>query len=85
MDPAVLVARIRTELPDALIEVQGEECSFAVSVVSSAFEGVRALARQQTILRLFARELAQGELHALSVSAKTLPELRASLVAINPG
>jgi acid stress-induced BolA-like protein IbaG/YrbA len=84
MDPAVLVTRIRTELPDALIELQGEECSFTVVVVSARFEGVRPLARQQSVLRLFARELALGELHALSVSTKTPAELSASLVSIHP-
>jgi BolA protein len=80
MDRNLLINRIQTELPDAKLHVEGEDCSFAVTVVSQAFEGVRLLSRQQTILRLFEQELAAGELHALSVVAKTPTEFRATLV-----
>lgn len=83
MEPDALIARIRAELPDARVELQGQDCSFMIHVVSARFEGMRPLARQQAILRLFAQELAEGNLHALSVGTKTPAEAQASLVSLS--
>lgn len=78
MEPGDVERRILEALPDADMEVEGADCNFTVTVVSPSFEGVGALARQRTVLGLFARELATGSLHALSVKARTPAELSAS-------
>jgi len=78
MTPEDIVARIRTALPDAQVEAAGADCSFEVLVVSSQLQGQSTLARQRSLLGLFAAELGSGELHALSVRARTPAELQAA-------
>ncbi len=70
MDKSDVIERIKELCPDAEIEVTGENCHFEVKVVSDFFRGKRTLQRQQPILTLFSRELANGQLHALSIKAK---------------
>jgi BolA protein len=60
--------------PDALVDLDGADCSFEMIVISDAFEGLNTLKRQQPILALFKDELASGALHALSVKARTPKE-----------
>ena len=78
MSPEIITARLRSALPDAQIELTGEECSFALLVVSEQLAGKSAVARQRLVLGLFAAELASGALHALTVRAKTPAELAES-------
>lgn len=75
MEEQVIVERIRGLYPDAVIEVNGEDCSFEVYVVTEEFAGINSLQRQQNILALFSEELKTGKLHALGVKAKTPEEL----------
>lgn len=71
-----VIARIKSVVPDVIdIEVDGADCNFAVIVVSDAFEGMLPVKRQQLVLSGFSELLASGELHALSVKAKTLKEI----------
>ena len=72
-----IVARVRTLYPDAVIDVAGEDCSFEMYVVSEAFAGQNTLQRQKPILALFKEDIQNGDLHALSVTAKT-PDEQAS-------
>jgi acid stress-induced BolA-like protein IbaG/YrbA len=76
MQAEEIVNRINTLHPNAQIDVAGEDCSFAVYVVSDEFAGKLTMQRQQPILALFAAELCSGKLHALSVTAKTPTELQ---------
>lgn len=85
MDKQTVLVRIADGVADATASVDGEDCSFSVAVVSPTFRGMRPVARQQAVLKLFASELSSGELHALSVVAKTPEELAQTLVAIEPG
>lgn len=78
MSPEVIADRVRSALPDARIELNGSDCSFELLVVSEQLAGHGAVARQRMLLGLFASELASGELHALTVRAKTPAELAAS-------
>jgi acid stress-induced BolA-like protein IbaG/YrbA len=75
MQEAELLERIKALYPDAALEASGENCNFEVFVVTSAFAGMSALKRQQSILGLFSEELKTGKLHALGVRAKTPEEL----------
>lgn len=72
-----IVERIVATYPDAEVETDGADCSFAVTIVSSAFDGLSLIKRQQPVLALFRVELASGELHALSVTARTPEEAHA--------
>ena len=74
MDEQEIIERVRQLHPDAVVDLDGADCSFEMIVVSEAFEGMNTLQRQQPILGLFKEELASGKLHALSVRAKTPAE-----------
>ena len=74
MDEQEIIERVRQLHPDALVDLNGADCSFEMIVVSEAFEGMNTLQRQQPILGLFKEELASGKLHALSIRAKTPAE-----------
>lgn len=76
MNEQDLIARIKGIYPDAEISVAGENCSFEVHVTSPAFAEMKSLQRQRSIMTLFNDEITSGELHALSVKAKTPEELR---------
>ena len=69
-----ITARILEAYPGALIDPQGEDCSFSVTIVSEAFAGQSPIQRQKPILALFKQEITSGELHALSVIARTPQE-----------
>jgi BolA protein len=74
MNEQEIVERVRQLYPDALVDLDGADCSFEMIVISEAFEGMNTLQRQQPILGLFKHELASGKLHALSIRAKTPAE-----------
>jgi acid stress-induced BolA-like protein IbaG/YrbA len=71
-----LISRIKDLYPDAEISVEGENCSFEVNITTPAFAEMKSLQRQRSILTLFNTEIASGELHALTVKAKTPQELQ---------
>lgn len=81
-----IVARIQTLLPDAVVDIAGEDCSFELFVVSESFAGETILNRQKPILALFKEDISSGALHALSIKAKTPAELsgQGGLVQIKP-
>ncbi len=74
MNQQALISRIQGLYPDADIQVTGEGCNFEVNVTTPAFEGMKSLQRQRSILTLFNAEIASGELHALTVRARTPQE-----------
>ena len=78
MNEQELIKRIQDVYPDAQISVSGESCSFEVNVTTPAFSEMKSLQRQRSILTLFNQEIASGELHALTVRAKTPNESRSS-------
>lgn len=75
MNEQDLIARIKGIYPDAEISVAGENCSFEVNITTPAFSDMKSLQRQRSILTLFNAEIASGELHALTVRARTPEEI----------
>ncbi len=71
-----LISRIKDLYPDADISVAGENCSFEVNITTPAFAEMKSLQRQRSVLTLFNAEIASGELHALTVKAKTPQEVQ---------
>jgi len=66
--------RVKAAIPDAQITVEGEGCSFTIHVISASFEGQMPVKRQKAVMAPFADLIASGELHALSIKAKTPAE-----------
>ena len=78
MEEQEILQRVTARYPNAAVEASGEGCNFELFVVSTDFEGMSPLKRQQSILALFSEELNSGKLHALAVKAKTPQELAAA-------
>ena len=71
-------AIVQAAMPEAQIDVSGEECSFTLSIISAGFEGQNLMQRQKGVLALFEQQLKSGQLHALTIKAYT-PEQFAAL------
>ena len=71
MTNAQIRERILEVFPDASVEVQGDGCNASVRVQASEFADMSRVQRQKAVLQLFAAEIADGSLHALSVSASS--------------
>ena len=54
--------------------VEGERRNFQIEAVSGDFESMTRVKRQQAVLRLIAGEIADGILHAITVTALTPEE-----------
>lgn len=74
MEKAEVTTRIQHIIPDATVLVDGEGCSFTVTVISAGFTGQRPVTRQQQVMDEFLDVLKSGEMHALSVRAHTPEE-----------
>ena len=55
--------------------MQGDGCNCSTVVVSSAFEGMSLLARQKMVLATVRENIDSGELHALTIKARTPEEM----------
>ena len=60
-----------------VVEVSGADCNFTTRVISTAFDGLRPVQRQQKVLSAFSDVLSDGRLHALSIEAFTPGEWEA--------
>jgi len=74
MNPEVIVQRIQSEYPDAVVETDGADCNFSVTIISQAFDGLNPIQRQRPVMALFKDDISSGALHALSITAKTPAE-----------
>lgn len=74
MTPEHIQQLIASQMPDAAVEVSGGEGKFVANVVSAAFEGLSPIKRHQLVYACVNDEIASGELHALTIVAKTITE-----------
>ena len=70
-----LKTRLRQQFPDAQISVQVQGSSAILGVVSNDFEGRSQVQRQQLIYSLIGDLIQSGELHAVTIQAKTPSEI----------
>ncbi len=66
--------RIVNQIVDAVIEVEGSECDFTVTVISDRFSDLQPMKRQQMVLSAVSDLLSSGALHALTVKPYTHAE-----------
>jgi len=66
---------IANHMPDATVDVSGGEGKFIANVTSEAFDGLALLKRHKMVYACVNDEIASGELHALTIVAKTPAEL----------
>jgi acid stress-induced BolA-like protein IbaG/YrbA len=77
MDSEAIKSLITAAFPDATVSVElsGGHCDLVV--VSTSFEGLRAVARQQRVYAPLTEVIASGALHAVNITAKTPAEVQA--------
>ena len=66
---------IAQHMPEATVTVTGGEGKFVAEVVSTAFEGLPTIKRHKMVYASVNEPIATGELHALTIIAKTPAEL----------
>lgn len=74
MTPEHIQQLIATRMPDAAVEVSGGEGKFVANVISDAFADLTTIKRHQLVYACVNDEIASGELHALTIVAKTPDE-----------
>lgn len=74
MSPDKIQQLITQRMPEAEVEVSGGEGKFVANVVSEAFDGLNTLKRHRLVYACVNDEIASGELHALTIVAKTPSE-----------
>jgi acid stress-induced BolA-like protein IbaG/YrbA len=67
--------RLLSGFENADITMEGDGCSCSAMIVSDEFEGQSLLNRQKKVLALVSEEIKSGELHALTIKARTNSEL----------
>lgn len=80
MEPDTIVDMIRTELPDAIVELTdltGTRDHWSAIVVSSQFEGLLLIKQHRMVNKALAEPLKTGELHALQLKTLTPAEWEA--------
>jgi len=67
-------ALLKTRAPEWDFEVRGEGRNFQIDAVSESFSALSKVKRQQAVYRLIADEIAEGTLHAITITALTPDE-----------
>lgn len=74
MTPAAIQALISEKMPNADVNVTGAEGKFEASVISDDFEGLMIIKRHKLVYACVNEQITSGELHALTIHAKTKAE-----------
>lgn len=77
LDPKQIQTWIAAGLPCEHLAVDGDGHHFAAVIVSTEFEGLNRVKRQQRVYQTIRDKLDSGELHALSMQTLTPEEWRA--------
>jgi stress-induced morphogen len=75
--PEAITAKIRTVLPDAVVELKdltGTEDHWEARVISTAFAGKSLIQRHRLVMSALADEM-KGPIHALTLDVKTPDEV----------
>jgi len=75
MTPEQIQQLIAAKFPDATVEVSGGEGKFVANVTSDAFADLPTIKRHKLVYASVNDEIASGELHALTIVAKTPAEV----------
>ena len=75
MDPKEIERLIEQGMAAQSVEVSGAEGKYTANVVSDEFDGLSTLKRHKRVYACVNDQIASGELHALTIIAKTPAEL----------
>ncbi len=65
---------IEDGIPDAKVSVAGDGYKYETTVISETFAGLNTLKRHQAVYAAVNSAITSGELHALTITAKTPDE-----------
>ncbi len=74
MDPKEIERLIEQGMTSQSVEVSGAEGKYTATVVSDEFDGLNTLKRHRLVYAWVNAQIASGELHALTIVAKTPAE-----------
>ena len=74
MDPKEIERLIEQGMTAESVSVSGAEGKYTATVVSDEFEGLSTLKRHKLVYACVNAQIASGELHALTIVAKTAAE-----------
>ena len=74
MDPKEIERLIEQGMSAQSVAVSGGEGKYTAEVVSDKFEGLNTLKRHKLVYACVNAQIASGELHALTIVAKTAAE-----------
>ena len=74
MDPKEIERLIEQGMSAQSVAVSGGEGKYTAEVVSDEFEGLNTLKRHKLVYACVNAQIASGELHALTIVAKTAAE-----------
>lgn len=75
MTPEKIQQLIQQGMPSATVEVSGGEGKFIAQVISDDFSDLSLIKRHKIVYACVNKEIASGELHALTIVAKTPAEI----------
>lgn len=65
---------IKDNMPEAEVSVDGDGYKYETTVISASFEGLNTLKRHQAVYAAVNSAITSGDLHALTIIAKTPSE-----------
>ena len=75
MNPEKIQQLIQQGMPSAIVEVSGGEGKYTARVISDDFSDLSLIKRHKLVYACVNNEIASGELHALTIVAKTAAEI----------
>ena len=69
-----VIELIKSNFPDATITVDGDGYKYQTTVICKSFEGLNTLKRHQAVYTSANSAITSGDLHALTITAKTPDE-----------
>ena len=75
MNPEKIQQLIQQGMPSAIVEVSGGEGKYTARVISDDFSDLSLIKRHKLVYACVNNEIASGELHALTIIAKTADEI----------
>ena len=74
MTPEQIQQLIAAQKTEAQVDVSGGEGKYVANVISDAFDGLTSIKRHKLVYACVNEQITSGELHALTIVAKTPAE-----------
>ena len=75
MTPEQIQQLIAAQMPNADVEVNGGDGKYVANVISDDFDGLTPIKRHKLVYACVNEQITSGELHALTIVAKTPAEV----------